>query len=263
MVIGLTQFLLAQKNFEKRGECHHYDDCENNSVNTSLNQRSDAAVPPPLTRAEWNRITVVFILFAFTVVFGTVSEQAGSSMNLFADRLTRTQILGWEFPSSWFQAAVPVFVIILSPLVSRLWLHMGDRQPSSPTKFSLSLVFAGAAFGVMTLAALAAKDGEVSPFWLLGAFFLQEIGAVLLNPTGLSVVTKLSPLRFVGVMMGVWFLASAVASRIAGYLAGFFDENNTEFLVQYFGGLACVLILAASILALCTPHIRRMMGGVK
>jgi POT family proton-dependent oligopeptide transporter len=203
------------------------------------------------------------ILFVFTVMFGIVSEQAGSSMNLFADRLTRTSIFGWEFPSSWFQSVIPIYVIILSPLLSRLWMRLGERQPSSPAKFAISLLFVGLAFSVMVAASVAARHGEVSPLWLLAAFFFQEIGAVLLNPTGLSVVTKLAPAHLVGIMMGVWFLASAVASRIAGHLAGFFDENNTDFLVQYFGVLSGVMVLTALVLAMLTPTIRRMMGGVR
>ena len=254
MIIGLVQFLTAQDRFRAVGECKYLPETDTLAAQSLVQ---------PLTREQWQRIGVVIILFTFTVVFGIVSEQAGSSMNLFADRLTRTSIFGWEFPSSWFQSAVPLYVIILSPFLSRLWMRLGDRQPSSPAKFALSLLFVGLAFSVMVVASLEARQGEVSPFWLLGAFFLQEIGAVLLNPTGLSVVTKLAPPRLVGVMMGVWFLASAVASRIAGHLAGFFDENNTDFLAQYFGALSGVMMIAAVALAMLTPRIRRLMGGIR
>ena len=253
MVIGLVQFLVSQDRFQTVGKCKH----EQSAF------MSDNNLFQPLSAQQWRRVGVIGILFLFTVIFGIVSEQAGSSMNLFADRLTRTSIWGWEFPSSWFQSVIPIYVIILAPLLSRLWMRLGDRQPSSPAKFALSLLFVGLAFSVMVAASVAARHGEVSPLWLLGAFFLQEIGAVLLNPTGLSVVTKLAPAHLVGVMMGVWFLASAVASRIAGHLAGFFDENNTDFLAQYFGGLSGVMILAALLLALLTPRIRRMMAGVR
>lgn len=252
MLVGLAQFLAAQDRFRNIGECK--------TVMPAMPQKN---LFQPLTPEQWRRVGVIMILFVFTVMFGIVSEQAGSSMNLFADRLTRTSIFGWEFPSSWFQSVIPIYVILLAPLLSRLWMRLGDRQPSSPAKFALSLLFVGLAFGVMIAASLAARSGEVSPLWLLTAFFLQEIGAVLLNPTGLSVVTKLAPAHLVGIMMGVWFLASAVASRIAGHLAGFFDETNTDFLAQYFGTLSGVMLLTALVLALLTPMIRRMMGGVK
>jgi POT family proton-dependent oligopeptide transporter len=252
MIIGLVQFLTAQHHFTSKSE-HH-------AATFGIHPPHSA---PKLTYDDKQRMGVIVILFFFTVIFGSVSEQAGSSMSLFADRLTRSQILGWAFPSSWFQAVIPIYVIILSPFISRLWMRLGDKQPSSPAKFALSLFFGGAALLVMVGASLAATTGSVSPFWLLGAFFLLEIGSVLLNPTGLSIVTKLAPTRFVGMMMGVWFLASAVASRIAGYLAGLFDEHNTAFLAQYFATLAIVLMLAACILAALTPILRRMMRGAE
>jgi proton-dependent oligopeptide transporter, POT family len=261
MVIGLVQFLLSQKYFQRPngaeiGDCKYEE--ESPKAQISLLQTLQS-----LTRDEWRRVGVVGILFFFTVIFGTVSEQAGSSMSLFADRLTRTSIFGWTFPSSWFQSVVPLYVIMLSPVLSTLWLRMGDRQPSGPAKFAFSLLFVALALLVMLAAAVAAQGGKVSPLWLLSAFFFQEIGAVLLNPTGLSLVTKLAPARLVGVMMGIWFLASAVASRIAGFLAGFFDESNTVLIAQYFGILALLMLLSALALALLTPRVRRMMGGVR
>jgi proton-dependent oligopeptide transporter, POT family len=257
MVLGLAQFAAHRNRFQP--------DAAAASASQTASQTASRAKPfsEPLTNSERRRIYAVLILFVFTVIFGVVSEQAGSSLNLFADRLTRTEMFGWEFPSSWFQSAVPVFVIVLSPLISWLWNWLGERQPSSPAKFSLSLMFVGFAYALMVPASIVATHGEVSPWWLVGVFFLQEIGAVLLNPTGLSVVTKLSPMRLAGVMMGVWFLASAVASKIAGVLAGLFDETNTEFLAQYFGSLAVAMLLAALVLAILRPQMRRLMGGVR
>ncbi len=262
MVLGLTQFLASQQHLPK--QLPEYSPEQLPSHRSQRPSQEHSHAPSKLTREEWRHIQVIFILFIFTIIFGLVSEQAGSSMNLFAARLTRTEILGWHFPSSWFQAAVPLYVIFLSPILSHLWLFLGEKQPSSPAKFAMSLVCVGLAFSVMVLASLAAHEGGlVHPAWLLGAFFLQEIGAVLLNPTGLSVVTKLSPRHLTGRMMGVWFLASALASLIAGYLAGFFDENNTLFLAQYFGALAALVLCAAAVLFALTPKLRRMMGSIR
>jgi len=257
MGIGLLQFLMFWKHDEPElantvhGQHHNH------------HARPQIVSTAPLQHEQWRRIGAIIVLFVFTVIFGVVSEQAGSSLNLFADRLTRTEIFGWRFPSSWFQALIPLYVIMLSPVISRLWLRLGERQPSSPAKFSLSLLFVGLAYMLMIPASLYAAHGAVSPLWLLGVFFLQEIGAVLLNPTGLSVVTKLAPVHLAGAMMGIWFLASAVASKVAGFLAGFFDERNTTFLAQYFGALACVMLLASGVLALLIPSIRKLMGGVR
>jgi POT family proton-dependent oligopeptide transporter len=263
MVIGLMQFLMFWKHAEPALSTTRHPHQPKHSTSTQTTNTTHSTNTTPLQREQWQRIGAIIVLFVFTVIFGVVSEQAGSSLNLFADRLTHTEILGWRFPSSWFQSVIPLYVIALSPVISGLWLRLGERQPSSPAKFSLSLLFVGLAYLLMIPASLYATHGAVSPLWLLGVFFLQEIGAVLLNPTGLSVVTKLAPAHLAGAMMGVWFLASAVASKIAGFLAGFFDERNTAFLAQYFGALACVMLLASGVLALLIPSIRKLMGGVR
>lgn len=249
MTLGLIQYLLQYHRMPGRRPNNHVD--------------APASDDSTLTMTDCKRIGVILILFVFTVIFGTASEQAGSSLNLFADRLTRTELFGFQFPSSWFQSAIPVYVIIMAPLFSLLWVRMGDRQPSSPAKFSFSLLFLGLAFLVMVPACMAAVGGKVSPFWLLGVFFLQEIGSVMLNTVGLSTVTKLAPAKLVGVMMGVWFLASAVANKTAGYFAGKFDENNLDLLIQLFGSVGLTVLLAAGLLAILTPTIRRMMGGIR
>src|SRR5262245_27331869 len=116
---------------------------------------------------ELRRVLVIFILVVFSVIFWMTYEQAGSSLTLFADRLTRTQIFGWSFPSSWFQSVPAVFVIILAPVFAFIWQTMGDRQPSSPAKFAFGLLFAGIAFLVITFAASLTGAGRVSPWWLV------------------------------------------------------------------------------------------------
>lgn len=249
MVIGLIQFLSNQKQLK--------------NISLRAGTYSSSLSKKPLTTEERKRVRAIFIFFVFTVIFGIASEQAGSSLNLFAYKLTRTEILGWTFPSSWFQSVIPIYVIILAPLFSVLWSRMGRRQPSTPIKFSFSLFFLGLAFLLMIPASLLATAGKVSPLWLLSVFFLQEIGSVLLNTVGLSTVTKLAPVKLAGVMMGVWFLASAVANKLAGYVAGLFDENNTELLAFLFGSLAVMVLVASGILRLLTPTIRKLMVNVK
>src|SRR6267142_1748735 len=107
-----------------------------------------------LTGNELKNVLVIFILFLFSIVFWMTFEQAGSSLTLFADRLTRTTILGWAYPSSWFQSVQPIFIIILAPVFAGIWQKMGDRQPSSPGKFAFGLLFAGLAFVVVTVASM-------------------------------------------------------------------------------------------------------------
>jgi len=250
MVIGLGQYLAQQKRLA--------------TIGLKTDQHG-AEHPPilPLNSLEWKRIAAIFVLLFFTVIFGTASEQAGSSLNLFADRLTRTVIFSWNFPSGWFQALPGLYVILLAPLLSMLWIRMGHRQPSSPVKFSFSLFFLGLSFLLMVPACLVATSGKVSPLWLLGVFFLLEIGSVILNTVGLSTVTKLAPPRLAGMMMGVWFLASAIANFTASYFAGKFDENQPEMMAQMFGSIGLAVLIASGILALLSPWIRRLMGGVR
>lgn len=207
---------------------------------------------------ELRRVLVIFILFVFSILFWMTYEQAGSSLTLFADRLTRTTIFGWTYPSSWFQAVPALFVIIFASLIGALWLKLGDRQPSSPGKFTIGLFFAGIAFVVIAFAATLATSGRVSPMWLVLVYFLQTIGELCLSPVGLSTVTKLSPGRMVGLMLGVWFLSISIGSYIAGLATGLFAGNDTSALTRGFGIFAGITLLAAIILAVLTPLIKRM-----
>ena len=185
-------------------------------------------------------------------------EQAGSSLNLFADRVTRHNLLGWSFPSSWIQAANPIFVIIFSPIFAWLWIKLGQRQPSSPAKFSLGLISVGLGFSVVAYASTLSSDGPVSPMWLITAYLFNSFGELCLSPVGLSTVTKLAPARFVGSMMGVWFACTAVGNYAAGRVAGFFQANDQDALLSLFGTVALVTIGAGIVLALIVPFIKKL-----
>jgi POT family proton-dependent oligopeptide transporter len=217
----------------------------------------------PLTREEWRRITAIFVFFGFTVLFWSVYEQAGSSLTLFADRLTRTEVAGHAFPSSWFQCVQAVFVIALAPLYSVLWIRLGRRAPGSPIKFAVGLLFLGLGIALMVPAAALSAQGRVSPLWLVGVYFLEVVGELCLSPVGLSTVTKLAPVRLVGLMMGVWFLATSIGNKIAGYLASFFDERDPGLMMTLFGSMAVASVLAAGLLVVLAPGMRRLMSGVR
>ena len=223
---------------------------------------SDAAANAPLTSSDWKRIAAIVIFFLFTILFWGAYEQKGASLNLFAKELVRTEIFGREFPSSYLQSCTPFFVILLVPVFAALWVKLGDRQPSSPVKFTLGLLFIGAAYALMVPACLLLTSGKISPLWLVSLYFLEVCGELCLSPVGLSTVTKLAPVKLVGIMMGVWFLASSFGSKLAGYLSGFFVANNPMQLVKLYGGIAVGLLIAAGILALLTPTVKRLMGKV-
>jgi proton-dependent oligopeptide transporter, POT family len=217
---------------------------------------------PALTKGDWKRIAAIFIFFVFTILFWGAYEQKGASLNLFADRLTNTEIFGWKFPAPYLQSLTPAFVILLTPIFAILWLRLKERQPSSPVKFTLGMLFIGLAYLLMIPAAMLTAQGRVSFWWLVGLYFLEVCGEMCLSPVGLSTVTKLSPPKLVGIMMGVWFLASSFGSKLAGYLSGFFVSDNSWQLVKLYGGIAVGLLVATLILALMTPMIKRLMGRV-
>jgi POT family proton-dependent oligopeptide transporter len=207
---------------------------------------------------ELKSVLVIFILFVFSIVFWMTFEQAGSSLTLFADRLTRDSILGRPFPSSWFQTVEPAFVWMLAPVFAFIWQFMGERQPSSPAKFALGLLFAGIAFVIISVASTLTGAGRVSPLWLVVVYLFQTFGELCLSPVGLSTVTKLAPARMVGLMMGVWFLSISIGSYIAGSTTRIFQGNNTGVLTRTFAIFAAITLIAALALALLTPLIKKL-----
>src|SRR2546425_6449861 len=213
------------------------------------------------TPEDMKRIAAVVVFFAFASLFWGAYEQAGSTLSLFADRNVHLELLGIKLYASWFVSVQAFFVIVLSPLFAMLWVRLGPRQPSSPTKFALALLFMGCAFLLLVPAGAIAQGGvKVSPLWLVGAYFIQELGEVCLYPVGLSVVTKLAPARIVGLMMGVFFLSNALGNKLAGWSAGFI---STTPLPTLFGATAAVTLGAALVMFLLLRPVRNLMGGVR
>jgi POT family proton-dependent oligopeptide transporter len=212
------------------------------------------------TTDDWKRIAAIVVFFLVAILFWGAYEQAGSTLNLFADRYTRLDLFGVSFPSSWFQSVPPIFVILLAPLFAWLWLRLGPREPSVPAKFAFGLFFMALSFLVLVPAGAMAQSGEgvrVSPWWLIVSYILSEFGELCLSPVGLSAVTKLAPVKIVGVMMGVWFLSNAFGNKLAGWAAGFF---STTPLVTLFGTVTAVLVITAVVMFGLVRPMRRLMG---
>ena len=209
------------------------------------------------------RIAAILIFFIAAEIFWALFEQTGSSISLFADQLTRNQIVGYDFPSSWWQSVNSIWVILLAPAFAFLWLRLGPRQPSSPLKFALGIFFVGLSFLWMVPAAKLTAEGKVSPFWLLGLFFLQTVGEMLLSPVGLSTMTKLAPPKLMGLVMGIWFLAAALGNKLAGVLAGNFTSTNPERLADFFFNQALSVGAATLVMLALVPWTKRLMGGVR
>jgi len=253
MTLGVIIYLLNGKQLAKVGR---------RSSAQKVDDSARAEAKRSLTSGDWKRIAAIFTFFLFTILFWGAYEQKGASLNLFAKELVRTEVFGFRFPSSWLQSCTPLFVIILAPLFSMLWVRMGQRQPSSPVKFTLGLLFIGLAYALLVPGSALTAYGKISPLWLVGLYFLEVVGEMCLSPVGLSTVTKLAPAKLVGIMMGVWFLASSFGSKLAGYLSGFFVPDSGT-LMKLYGGVAAGLLVSAALLALLTPQVKRLMGEVK
>lgn len=213
---------------------------------------------------EKKRIGVIFVLFVAATMFWAGYEQAGSSMNLFAERLTNRVIGGWEMPTSWLQSVNPILVILFAPVFGALWVKLREHAPSIPAKFGLGLVQLGVGFAVLAWASVYVGDpanpSKVGMGWLVATYFFHTTGELCLSPVGLSAMTKLSPAKLVGQMMGMWFMASSLGNLIAGLLAG---KMGSFGLVQLFGAVALWVGAAGLILLLISRPVKRLMGGVQ
>ncbi|HKY32940.1 MAG TPA: oligopeptide:H+ symporter, partial [Candidatus Polarisedimenticolia bacterium] len=213
------------------------------------------------TLLEKKRLAAIALFFVFAALFWSAFEQAGSSLNLFAERYTRHAFLGFAYPPSWLQSVNSLFIITLAPVFAWLWLSLGRREPSSPSKFAYGLLGAGAGFMVVAFAAiLSGPSGErVSPLWLVAVYLFHTMGELCLSPVGLSTMTKLAPARVAGQMMGIWFLALSAGNFIGGQVAGLFE---TFPLPGLFGAVAAVSLLCTIAAAALIGPIRRLMSGV-
>jgi POT family proton-dependent oligopeptide transporter len=215
---------------------------------------------PGWTRAERKRLYVIGVLFLAASLFWSEFEQAGSTLNLFADRDTNNVLFGWEFPSSWYQAMNSLFIITFAPVFAWLWIRLARqrKEPSSTAKFGFGLVLVGAGFAVLVPAALVAEQGvKVSPMWLTVVYLLHTWGELSLSPVGLSAMSKLAPVRIGGHVMGVWFLGSAVGNYIGGRLAAFYEAMPLH---ELFGIVAAIGVAMGIIMLLVSKPITRLEG---
>jgi POT family proton-dependent oligopeptide transporter len=237
MMIGVIQYILGRKHLPE---------------STPMRSRSAAdAANEPLTPSDWKRIGAICVLFVFALIFWSVFEQAGSTLTLFADHHTRLSVFGWTFPSSWFQSEQPLFVITLAPVFAWLWVRLGKREPSSATKFATGLALTAIGFLIIIPAARIAETQHtrVSPLWLTLLYLVHTFGELCLSPVGLSLVTKISPKKVVGLMMGFWFLAASLGNFFAGWIAGFADRYplyrifTIDFLLPAAGAIALAMLI--------------------
>jgi len=219
-----------------------------------------------LTIEEKKRLVVIIILFLASAMFWAGFEQAGSSLNLFAERYTDRLVGSFEIPAGWFQTLNPAFIIMLAPLYSTMWIALAKRQldPSTPVKFAIGLIILGLGFAIMIAAAqLVVQGNQVLPSWLIFTYLLHTMGELALSPVGLSATTKLAPKRYVGQMMGIWFLGASLGSIIAGLIAGEFNAESVEDMPGLYTQIVLTTAGCGLLLGLFTRPIRKLMGNVE
>ncbi len=217
---------------------------------------------------EKKRVAVIAVLFIFAAIFWSAFEQTPTALNLFAQDFTNRTFGGWEMPATWFQSVNSAWVILLAPVIALLWTALGNRNInlSSPVKFAIGLGLTTLAFVIMIFASyIVVGEGtvatKVSPLWLITFYLFLTLGELFVSPVGLSSMTTLSPKRYVGQMMGIWFLASSVGNLIGGLVGGEVDPNNLSAMPRLFTTTTLFLGGAALVLIILSVPIARMMRG--
>lgn len=226
-----------------------------------------------LDKKAREQLIALTILIVFTIVFWALFEQAYTSMNLFADRILDRHILGFELSAGQFLSFNALFIILLAPLFAWLWIKLGKYNPNTAVKFSLALILVGLGFGALVMGINISGAGKVAAIWLILAYLLHTCGELSLSPVGLSAVTKLSPVKIVGFMMGVWFLATASSEFIASVLANIASVDTSNGLapdlniakqsyLKLFEYLFYTGIAFGALLLIISPIIKKLMHGV-
>lgn len=221
------------------------------------------------------KLYALTILIIFSVVFWALFEQAYTSLNLYAERVTNRNFFGWEIPGPWFLSLNALFIILFAPVVAAVWVKLGKYDPNVVVKFGIAIVLVGLGFGALVFGIKSTADGaKIAMIWLVLAYFFHTLGELCLSPVGLSSVTKLAPEKIVGFMMGVWFLATAASEFIAAILANIakLDTNGGEVadvsvaVAAYenlFSSLFYAGLIIGGFLLMISPFVKKLMHGVK
>jgi POT family proton-dependent oligopeptide transporter len=215
-----------------------------------------------------DRALAMLLIFVFNILFWMFFEQAGSSFNFLAEKIVNRNFGDWVFPVAWFQSVNSLAIITLAPLLAWLWVKMGKANPSIPRKFGLGLIFNGLAFALLMFALSSLVDdfGKI-PFWtLFMVYVIQSVGELCLSPIGLSMVTKLAPMRLVGFGMGGWFLSTGIGNNLSGIFAGHVSGEGGMTVASALSGYTFgfwLLVGAGVLLFVIAPLVQRLMHGVK
>jgi POT family proton-dependent oligopeptide transporter len=231
-----------------------------------LTKEEQLAHDKPLTKEEKDRMAVILTITIFTVFFWAGFEQAGSSLTLYTDSYINRNVGGWLIPTSWFQSVNPLFIVLLGPLFAGLWLKLAKsgKDLSIPAKMSLGMILLGVGFFFM-VGAVMERGGNIADtnvkaglYWLVLTYLFHTVGELCLSPIGLSMVTRLAPIKLASMLMGVWFLAPFLAQIVGGYIASYVEKLGA---LEIFATIGAFAILAGMVLFAISRKLITMMHG--
>ncbi|MCD6544315.1 MAG: peptide MFS transporter [Flavobacteriaceae bacterium] len=253
MVLGLLVYYFGQPYLKDIG----------NFIGDSKSEKEKELLKKPLTKIEKDRIIVLFISFLIVIVFWGAYEQAGGLLNLYAKEKTNRMFMGMEVPASWFQSLSALFIIIIGTTVARYWAKrkLKGKNASSIFKMLVGLIIMGAGFLFMSAASLQfEKEGSSAMYWLIFAYFLNVVGELSLSPVALSFITKLAPVKYASIMMGVYFAMTGIGNKLAGLL-GESASQYGEFTI--FTGIAVFCILFGLLVMLFRKKLHHLTHGAE
>ncbi len=269
MVLGLVCFSLLRKRI--------LGDIGMQPAGLTRNVAGTAAKDEPLTKEERDRVIALAIVAFFVAFFWLAFEQAGSSLNVFGQQKTDRSVGPWlaahlpngEIPAAWFQAINGLFIVVFAPVVAYVWKRLGTKQPSTPMKMVIGLFLLGMGFVVILPGALMAdRGGLAGPWFLVSLYFFHTIGELCVSPIGLSFTTKVAPVKFLSMMIGVWFLANFAANLTGGYVAGTVERISRGEVFRVLGGQSDFFLLfivssfaAAFLMLLLVPLLKKLTHG--
>lgn len=253
MALGLIQYLAGQKHLVNVG----------NYLGASTNEEDKAAMKKPLTKTEKDRVVVLFISFILVIVFWGAFEQAGGLMNIYAKENTNRMLLGWEVPASWFQSLNAMFIIFLGTSVALYWANrkLKGKLSTSLFKMILGLIIMGVGFFFMSAAAAQFNSsGASAMYWLVLAYLFHTIGELCISPVALSYITKLAPVKYASLMMGVYFAMTGLGNKLAGVLG----ESASEFgELTIFTGIAVFCVIFGALVMLFRKKLETLTHGAE
>ena len=253
MFLGILQYVLGQKYLKEVG----------NFLGDSQNEQEKALLKKPLTKIEKDRVLVLIISFLLVIVFWGAFEQAGGLMNIFTMEKTDRMLMGWQIPASWFQSLNAMFIIFLGTTVATYWANrkLKGKVSTSLYKMIIGLIIMGAGFFFMTGAtAQLESTGTSAMYWLVLAYLFHTIGELCLSPVALSFITKLAPVKYASIMMGVYFAMTGFGSKLAGLL-GEWSESLGAFAI--FTGIAVFCVIFGLLMLMIRKKLEILTHGVE